>query len=168
MSFYVIVRGPLGSGKTIVSERLARALGGDRISVDSILGEHDLERWEDGFISERSFLEANAVAIRAAEPRLEHGLPVVFDGNFYWRSVVDDLVERLRAPHLVVTLRVPVEVCLARDAEREHPLGPESVRDVYRKSTEFDYGVDVDATGTVDQTVDAILGQLRSLGLTPP
>ena len=167
MSHYVVVRGPLASGKTTVAERLARTLGGDRISIDSILEEHDLERWEDGYVSERSFLEANEVAIRTAAPRLERGIPIVFDGNFYWRSVIDDLVRRLPAPHLVVTLRVPVELCLARDAERDRPLGPESVRDVYRKATEFDYGVGVDATGTVDETVDAILGRLRALGRAP-
>jgi adenylate kinase family enzyme len=40
----VNVRGPLGAGKTTLSDRPAKALGGRHIAIDRILPENDLER----------------------------------------------------------------------------------------------------------------------------
>lgn len=159
--FFVIVRGPLGAGKTTLSERLARVLGGQHLAIDRILEEQDLEQWEDGYISEKSFLRANAFAVREAEPALRRGTPVVIEGNFYWRTAVDDLVTRLRFPHVVFTLKVPLSVCFARDAGRKVSLGPDGVREVYEKTTTFDYGVGIDATGAVE---DVLATMMRELG----
>jgi len=146
MSFFVVIRGPLGIGKTTVARALARQIGGEYVSIDQILEDHHLEEWEDGYISERSFLRANRVAIAEAEPALRRGKPVVFDGNFYWRPVIEDLLAHLAFPAEVFTLQAPLEVCLARDGSRPTPFGPEAVRDVYRQSTAFDWGVPIDAT----------------------
>ena len=162
MSFYLIVRGPLGSGKTTVSRALVERLHAAYLSVDQILDEYDLERWEGDFISESSFLAANDVAVHEAEPYLRRGTPVVIDGNFYWRSVVDDLVRRLAFAHLVVTLKVPVDVCVARDAGRAHPLGAVDTRMVFEKSRSFDYGASIDASGSVEETVSRVLDALRN------
>ena len=164
MSFFVILRGPLGSGKTTLAAGLAERLGGRAISIDRILEVHDLEQWEDDYISEGSFLRANSFAIAEAEPLLRQGRPVVFDGNFYWRSVVEDLLQGLHYPQVVFTLRVPLEVCVARDAGRSRPLGPEATRDVYRKVTTFDYGVPIDASGSVEATLDLLAAGLRTAG----
>ena len=165
MSFYVILRGPLGSGKTTLAERLVQRLNGRVVSIDRLLEAHDLEQWEDDYISERSFLQANGFAIAEAEPWLRRRTPVVFDGNFYWRSVIDDLLQRLPYPHAVLTLRLPLAVCVGRDAGRTPSLGAEATRDVYRKVTSFDYGVPIEASGSVDETLDRILSTLRAAGM---
>ena len=59
LSYVVIVRGPLGVGKSTVTRRLALQLGAQSISIDVILDELPSLRWEDGYISQRDFIEAN-------------------------------------------------------------------------------------------------------------
>ena len=165
MSFYVIVRGPLGAGKTTVSDQVAAALGGRHIAIDAILDTYNLEEWEDGYISVRSFLRANELAAREARVLLRRGTPVVFDGNFYHRPVVEDLEERLPFPHATFTLRVPLSVCVARDAARTPSYGPEAAKEVFEKTTTFDYGTVIDAVRPVSEVVGSMLEELRRQGL---
>ena len=84
-SYYVIIRGPLGCGKTTVAEALAKKLKAKHFSVDKILDDNNLEEWEDGYISQKSFIKANEIAVRDAEKELEQGKPIIFDGNFYYK-----------------------------------------------------------------------------------
>jgi thymidylate kinase len=160
LSFYLIVRGPLGAGKTTLARLLADALDGRSVAIDPIL-----ERWVWDGGSESLFLRANRVASDQAFPLLKDGVRVVVDGNFYWKSALEDLQRRLRFPHAVFTLKVPIEVCLERDQGRELSYGEESTREVFEKTTSFEYGIPVDATGPVSRLVPAILLHLRSLGL---
>jgi predicted kinase len=156
MSYYVIVRGPLGVGKTTVAGRLARRIGGEHLSIDRILDEEDL--WESGRLCE--FLRANRSAARRAQRLLGRGVPVVFDGNFYWKSQIADLLRRLHAVHRIFTLTAPLEVCLRRDRRRTHSYGPEATRAVYLKSTRFEYGIPVDATRDVREVIRELVRQL--------
>jgi predicted kinase len=174
VSFFLLIRGPLGSGKTTVSKRLAKALEAEYISIDAILDEPGVEEWDDeiGFYSERCFLKTSELAAARARLFLERGIPVVFDGNFYWRSQIDNLLSRLDFPNYVFTLKVPLEVCVERDSARIPPHGREATEKVFAKSTEFDAGIGVDASQSVDATVSEILGQLRpgggARGTRPP
>lgn len=157
VSFYLLLRGPLGVGKTTIADRLARAIPAEHILIDRILDERSFEEWEDGYISERSFLRVNEVASEIARPLLERGTSVVFDGNFYWRSVIEDLLRRLRFPHFVFTLTAPLAVCVERDRGRPTSYGSEAAQEVYAKVTGFDYGIDVDAARPVEVVVGEIL-----------
>ena len=157
MSFYFIIRGPLGAGKSTISAEVAKAVGGRHIFIDAILEEHNLEEWDQGYISERSFLRANELAAQEARVLLDRGTSVVFDGNFYYRSVVEDLETRLPFPHRTVTLRAPLPVCVARDAGRTPSYGPEAAREVFEKTTAFDYGTVIDAVGPVPVVVRRVL-----------
>ncbi len=148
MGFYVVIRGPLGSGKSTLSRRLTRLFGGEHIAIDQILVEYGLEEWEEGYISEKSFLRANRIAIKRANPPLRRGIPVIFDGNFYWESALSDLLARLPFPHVVITLKVSLETCVSRDAGRNPPHGPDAAKEVYEKATAFEYGISVDADGS--------------------
>jgi tRNA uridine 5-carbamoylmethylation protein Kti12 len=141
----VIVRGPLGIGKTTISKALVEEIGGRYVSVDEILEEYDLEQWDEVYISEASFLRSNAIVARRARRWLAKGTPVVVDGNFYYASQVLDLVGRLPGPSTVFTLTAPLELCVARDAGRERPLGEEGARLVFAKVTSFECGDPIDA-----------------------
>jgi predicted kinase len=158
MSYFVVVRGPLGVGKTAVAGRLASELGAEHIPIDRILDENGLEEWEGGYISQQSFLRANRIAIDRARPRLEEGTPVIFDGNFYWKSAIEDLLIRLDYPHYVFTLRAPLSVCVERDSRRDPPHGRQAAQDVYAKTTSFDFGIRLDAT----QPVPTVVREIRS------
>ena len=37
MSYFIILRGPLGSGNSTIAEKLAETLGGDHIEIDKTL-----------------------------------------------------------------------------------------------------------------------------------
>lgn len=156
VSFYVIIRGPLGVGKTSVSKALAKGIGAEYLSIDQILDDHGL--WRKGRLAE--FLRANRVAVGRAERFLVKGRPVVFDGNFYWKSQIEDLERRLDYPHHVFTLKAPLCVCIARDRRRKPSHGSVAAREVYAKSTKFGYGVGVDATRPPEVVVREIAKRL--------
>jgi len=164
MSFYIIIRGPLGCGKSTVAERLSKILNAEYITVDRVLDEHDLtEDKEDGYISQKSFIKANKIIAPKAKRILDNGNPIVFDGNFYWRSQIDDLKKRLDFPHYVFTLKAPLEVCIERDRQRGQTHGADATRAVYKKSTGFDYGTTIDITKSLDECIDEIVSYLPKL-----
>lgn len=165
MSFFVIVRGPLGVGKTAVSKGLSTTLGAHYLSIDQILDDHGL--WDRGRLSE--FLAANEIAARLARPWITKGRPVVFDGNFYWKTQIRDLTRRLASPHFIFTLVAPLRRCIERDGRRETSHGPEAARQVYAKAMAFEYGVRVNAECPVTEVVREITDRITGVrGRAPP
>lgn len=159
MTYYLIIRGPLGIGKTTIAALLAEKLSAKHISIDRIVDDPRLitpER-EQGYISQNSFLQANRIIIPRAIKHLDKGIPVVFDGNFYWKSQIDDLISRLDYPHHVFTLKAPLSVCIKRDGNREKTHGKDAAEAVYKKSTSFSYGNVIDTENkTPEQVIDEI------------
>ena len=159
-AFFVIIRGPLGAGKTTISKELAREHNAHYISIDEILEKFDLEEWEEGYISETSFIRANEIAAKESMKQLEDGLSVIFDGNFYYKRVILDLIRRLKEfEGIVITLSVPLEVCMRRDAFRRKALGEDETRMVYKKSAEFNFGIEVNA----DREKKEVLGNISRI-----
>lgn len=164
MSYYIIIRGPLGCGKSTISKELAKRINGEYISVDQILAENDLENdKEEGYISQSSFKKANEIAVNQSSNYLSNNKQVIFDGNFYWKSQVEDLIERLDLyKSYVFTLKVPLEVCIERDSKRNPPHGEGAARVVYKKTTEFDYGEIIDATLPVEKSIGKIISSIEN------
>ena len=161
MGYYVIIRGPLGCGKSTLSKNLAKKLKAKYIPIDRILDKHGLTKHtEAGYISQRSFIKSNEIIVPKAKEKLEHRIPVIFDGNFYWKSQIKDLIKRLKFPHYVFTLKAPLEVCIERDRHRRKKHGEDAARAVYRKAIAFDYGINIDATKSVRECVTKILSHL--------
>jgi|SRR3989344_1897485 len=159
MSFYIIIRGPLGCGKSTISERISKILKAKYFAVDMVLDKHHLTGdKEEGYISQRSFFKVNEIIAREAKVLLKKGKSIVFDGNFYWRSVIDDLILKLNYSHYVFTLKAPLRVCIERDSKRNKTHGKDAARAVYKKSTSFTHGIVIDTEGkTPEQTVKEIL-----------
>ena len=76
------------------------------------------------------------------------------------QSQIDDLIDRLDFPHYIFTLKASVELCIARDATRDKPHGKDAATVVHKKSTEFTYGIEIDATKSLDECIDKILSHL--------
>lgn len=161
MSYFIIIRGPLGSGKTTIAKKLSEILSGKYFAIDRILDEHSLtDDKEDGYISQKSFLKANTIILPEAKKSLEKNIPAIFDGNFYWKSQIEDLIKKIDTSHYVFTLKAPLEVCIKRDQERSKTHGEDAARVVYKKSTEFDFGTTIDVTNSEDETIKEILSYL--------
>lgn len=158
MSYYIIIRGPLGCGKSTIAKRIAKKLKAKYIPIDRILDKYKLTNdKEKGYISQRSFIKANEIVAPEVKLILDKDKLVVFDGNFYWKSQIEDLISRLKFKHYVFTLNAPLEICIERDSKREKIHGSDATKAVYKKSTEFDYGIKINITKPIDDCIKEIL-----------
>src|SRR3989338_5334284 len=159
---YIVIRGPLGSGKTTVAKKLIKLLKGKHIAVDEIIDKHELWRYkEEGYISQKSFLKVNKIVEPMSRELLERGKTVIFDGNFFWKSQIEDLVHRLNYPHYVFTLKAPLIVCIKRDSKRNKPHGKDAAIVVYKKTTSFDYGININITLPLNKAIREIMSHLH-------
>lgn len=161
MSYYIILRGPLGCGKTTIANELAKKLNGTHIAIDDYIEKNKLYREkEEGYISQKSFIKVNKMAAPHAEKLLKKGKVVVFDGNFYWKSQIEDLIKRLKHPHYVFTLKAPLKVCIERDSKRKRTYGTGAATVVYNKVMSFEYGRSIDVTQSQDKVLKEIISYL--------
>jgi len=169
MSYFIIIRGPLGCGKTTIAKKLATCLAGKYFSVDKILDAHKLGYdTEGGNIAQKSFLKTNEILAPQAKKFLAAGQPVIFDGNFYWRSHIKDLIKKLNAPHCIFTLHAPLPVCIERDKKRKKTYGIEATKAVYKRSIALTYGTVIDTTKTKNEAIEQIIALLRKRKILPP
>ena len=159
----IIIRGPLGVGKSTVARAVADSISGIYISVDQVLEEHKLDKASDGEgIPLENFLMANQLLLKETEQARAEGKPLVIDGNFYHKEQVDQLVELLGGDVAVFTLKASVETCLARDTDREKSYREDATRIVHMFVSRFDFGTIVDTNDqTVDETVQSILKSMK-------
>jgi adenylate kinase family enzyme len=161
MSYYIIIRGPLGCGKSTISEKLAKIIDAKYFAIDRILDEcHFTLSKEEGYISQESFKKANNIIVPEAIKILKSDKSIIFDGNFYWKSQIDDLINKIDFPHYVFTLKAPVELCVDRDAKRDKSHGKDAATVVHKKSTEFTYGTEIDVTKNINECINEILSYL--------
>ena len=73
---------------------------------------------------------------------------------------MNDLIKRLKFPHYIFTLKSSLDICIERDNERKKPHGKEATEAVYKKSTEFDAGVIIDATKPIKECIKVISSYL--------
>jgi predicted kinase len=148
----LLIRGPLGVGKTTVARLLRAQLNACYLSIDTILEEHGLDQCKNG-IPARNFLRANELALPIAHAALAAGRPVIFDGNFYYKSPIWHLRRSLPPPFYIFTLKAPVEVCSARDRERQRVYGEDAAAWVHYLVSRFEAGILIDTTGKTDMEV---------------
>ena len=157
----LLIRGPLGVGKTTVAKLLSARLNACYISVDSILDEYGLDKGKNG-IPARNFIRANELALPTARDALATGQPVIFDGNFYYKTPIWHLRRSLPPPFFIFTLQAPVEVCIERDSGRALVYGPDSASWVHYLVSRFEAGIPIDTVGKSEiQVVEAILAHLN-------
>ena len=164
MSYYIIIRGPAGIGKSTIVVQLSKLLKGYNIAFDKILKENDL----DYVVGEKcvpvhKFLAANKIVIPKAKEKLERGHIVIFDGNFYHKLQIEDLISNLQFPYFVFTLKSDLNECFARNKTRSYPLDEQAIEDVFKLVSRFDYGVLIDTNAkTIYEVVQEIIKYLRA------
>ena len=161
MVYFVIIRGPLGIGKSTISKELAKMLNADYISIDNVLEAHHLDKVpvNEECIPVDNFIKANKFVLSSIKQRLRNGKVVVFDGNFYHKEQIEDLIKKLDTNHFVFTLKAPIELCIKRDSERKKSLGIQAAKVVYNLVSKFDYGTDINVEG---KTIKEILNEIVS------
>ncbi|PIN81684.1 hypothetical protein COV11_01420 [Candidatus Woesearchaeota archaeon CG10_big_fil_rev_8_21_14_0_10_30_7] len=158
MTFYLIIRGPLGVGKSTISKQLAKDLGAEYISIDKILSEHDLAHSDGKCIPEKNFIKANELVLSKVKNFLNKGIPVIFDGNFYHYESINHLIENLEGQHYVFTLDAPLDVCIARDKERGETHGAVAATAVHNLVSEVRYGQTIE---TENKTINEIVAEIK-------
>lgn len=161
--YCIVVRGPLGSGKTTIARKLAHHISAQYFSVDEVIDQFGLgDDIEDGYISQKSFIGANEILIPKIIQLLEQGRSSVVDGNFYWKSQVEHLQDAIGSNLIIITLEASFETCVERDTGRDKSLGEGAVRVVGEKVREFEVGYHINAEGGIDETMDNIMKILNS------
>ncbi|HBR71034.1 TPA: hypothetical protein DIC20_05435 [Candidatus Dependentiae bacterium] len=162
MSYFIILRGPAGVGKTTVAKKLTQLLGGYHISLDTILAKHNLDYVPGNrCVPEQNTLTVNKLIIPMAQEKLKEGTVVIFDGNFYHKSQIEDLINKLKFPHFIFTLQADVETCIARNNMRDNSLDEKEVKNVFELVSTFECG---DVINSNDQTIDeSILTILKKI-----
>lgn len=159
MKKLIIIRGPLGVGKTTIATSLAQKFDATYVSVDQIIDDHMLVPSDADGVPLESFLQANQII----RDRVENVAgPVIVDGCFYYREQIDDLVKTFVGDVGIITLLTSVETCIKRDSERDHVYGEDAARFVHMVTTEIHEGHEIDTTHlTIEETVERVLHLLQ-------
>ncbi|HRY63175.1 MAG TPA: ATP-binding protein [Patescibacteria group bacterium] len=162
MSYPILLRGPLASGKTTLAKKLASLLDAHYFGMDEILEQHGLDQIppDAPCIPAGNFIQANELILPEAQKLLASGQTVIFDACFYHREVIDHLVKNLPFKHYIFTLKAPLELCIRRDNQRAKSYGPAAAKAVHSLVSAFNYGINIDATGSLDDTLKIILSHL--------
>ncbi|MBI5072069.1 AAA family ATPase [Candidatus Falkowbacteria bacterium] len=165
MSYFVVLHGPLGSGKSTNAEKLARILNAKRFALDEVLSENNLDKLEpnSACIPAANFIKGLEIVIPKARDFLQKGKIVIFDGCFYHYEVLDYLIKNLNFPHYVFTLKAPINVCIDRDKLRPKTLGEDAARAVYTLVSCHNFGIIIDANKSLEETQRAIMSHLPKI-----
>ncbi len=147
MSYYIVIRGPAGIGKSAVAEKLAVNLKGIHISFDKIMSEHKLDKSGGDGISAENFIKANELVIPVVKKELENNRIVIFDGCFYRKEQLQHLEKSLKHKHYVFSLIGMLDDCLARNKTRKKPMTDNAVKAVFEMVSKVKIGIEIDTSG---------------------
>lgn len=164
MSYYVIIRGPAGVGKTTISKLLADKINADVINFDRVMDELGMDYVEgEKWIPLHKFMKADEMMLPKFKKDLEDGKNLILDGNFYHKEQIEDIINKLDFPNIVFTLKAGLKECIERDRTRENRLGDKAIGDVFALVSAFDYGINIDTQNKdPEQIVNEIYGQIVS------
>lgn len=162
MNYIVIIRGPLGVGKTTISKKLAKKINAEYVSIDKVLEDNYLDLCKGGkCIPVENFITANDIIGSKIRKWLGDGKNVVIDGNFYHKEQIKYFEKNLKNNVFVFTLKCPLDTCILRDKNRPNSYGENATRAVYSLVSRFDYGIDIDANvERVKIAVESIVSHL--------
>ena len=159
----MIIRGPLGVGKTTIARMLAKELNAEYISIDEILDKHGLDQAppEAECIPVENFIKADEIIFPEVKQLLEKNKPVIFDGCFYHKKHIEHIIENLNHPYFVFTLKASLDACIERDKNRNKTYGEGAAGAVHYLVSKFDYGILINTENkTVEETLRQVIANI--------
>lgn len=158
MTYYLIIRGPAGVGKSAIAKELARILNAYHISFDDVMRQKKLDVIKGEGIPAKNFIEANKIVLPDAIKKLKSGRIVVFDGCFYREEQLTHLLENLPFKYFIFSLKASIEECLSRNQTRKQPMTKEAIVAVHELVSRKDHGQVIDTNKkAVKEIVSEIL-----------
>lgn len=159
MKKLIIIRGPLGVGKTTIAKILSKNLNLEYLSLDQIIDDNHLVPIGAEGVPLESYLKANEIIFDLAN-KSENS--VIVDGCFYYQEQIDDLVKKFNEDVTIFTITSDVNECIERDSKRAKVYGEDSARFVHMITTKIRAGHEIDNTDlTVDETVEKIMKNFK-------
>lgn len=161
MTYYIIIRGPLGVGKSTIAQKLAKQLNAEYISMDKVLEENGLDRADDNFIPD-DFIKADNIVLPKVKEDLKKGKITIFDGCFYFKEQIEHLEKNIPAKGYIFDLKAPLKTCIERDSKRPRVYGKDAAEAVYKLVSKFAYGIPINTQGkSADEVVSEILEHIK-------
>ncbi len=158
MKKLILIRGPLGVGKTTVSHILSQNLGLEYLSLDKIIDDNCLAPTDSDGIPLETYLKANEIILDLAEKSKN---TLIIDGCFYYQKKIDELVKKFDDNVEIFTLTSHVDKCIERDSKRPKVYGEESARFVHMMTTKIKAGHEINNTDlSVNETVEKIIEKI--------
>lgn len=158
MKKLIIIRGPLGVGKTTISKILSQRLDSDYLSLDKIIDDNHLVVPGTDGVPLESYLAANQIIFDVANKGEK---TFIIDGCFYYQEQLDDLIKKFNNNIEIFTLVGSVETCIQRDAQRSKVYGEDAARFVHMMTAKIHTGLEIDTTNqTVEETAEDILERI--------
>ena len=158
MSYFIIIRGPAGVGKSTIAKKIAELLNGDYFSFDELMRKNKLDIIRGYGIPEENFVKANELVIPKARKKLENNKIVVFDGCFYRKKQLKHLEKNLPYNHYIFSLKLPLKDCFARNKTRKIPMTNKAIKEVFLLVSKLNIGIEIK---TSNKSVTDIINEIR-------
>jgi|TARA_B100001964_G_C13822181_1_gene417795 shikimate kinase len=162
MSYYIIIRGPAGVGKTAIAKRLAKILDAYYISYDNIMRENELDIVEGDGISSKNFIKANNIIL----PVIKQKEVAIIDGCFYRKEQIDHLLSKLKKRVYIFTLTADIVECLKRNKKRKNPMTKRAIIEVYNLVSRLNKGIQIETSGrNTEEVIKVIKSRITQDGI---
>lgn len=160
MKHFIIIRGPAASGKSTIARRLASILKAYYVSFDDIMRDNRLDTVIRGGIPANNFIKANDIVLKKIKGKEK----VIFDGCFYRKKQIDDLIVKLPVKYKIITLNASVSECIRRNKGRKEAISEKDVKQVYNLVSRLKVGKQIRTDAkTEDETIAEVIRHLRNL-----
>ena len=161
MSYFIIIRGPAGVGKSVIAKKLAKSLKGYYISFDEVIEKNKLDIIEGNGISAKNFIKANQLVIPEVKKKIKNNKIVVFDGCFYRKKQIEHLKKNILYKHYIFSLKAPLSECLLRNKSGKRIMTEKAITEVYDLVSKIKMGIPIDTSGkSVSEIVEEIMKHL--------
>ena len=153
MSYYVIIRGPAGSGKSTIAKKLAKGLDAFYLDFDKVLSGYKLDKIDGDGISTENFIKGNELILDDIRQRVKSDQTVIIDACFYRKGHLDHLVKSLPYKHFIFSLQSSLEECIQRNRKRKKGMADQDIIDVYNLVAKYKTGILIIIEGRKEKDV---------------